>query len=1508
MQAQKLIVSIVKAAGLDEQGLAAGDLWCVCEIQRHDPQQASCCRCETRRLRSSVNPVWNEVHSLGPWFPGDDLHFTMYRESTTGSISESRMLLPSASFYPGGYEGELASLADSSLAGSPSLHVRIVAPAARVPAVPPPPRAPTASTDCSLRRPSGGASSTSKAAEEDGTSLATLLPPAEPPPVPLPTKVALVSELAAGPAQPLRSEPSSLLDSFTAGDVDEDLLLVSQIGGLRGKTARAQATVSKLTAAIAECHDRREQEAERQRLGRERWLAAMKLRMVKLPTSACLEAWRQHAFKEAVARRKQQEADLVKAAAQGGRLELFRHRLRRARLDANTASGTLTSCRVFMAWRCRASMAASKQQARSRLRQSASACLDLRMAAQSDGRSLRLAFASWCRAAGGGVSARSAAFLREGLCLGLVPSLRQWRQRKGGSVIAVLDSDAYRDWLEVLVLRWRCLASDKGRQQLQAQAKAAANHAELLRGAWHQWLLSNLSTRCERRLMAEAQAAAQECRAMQERLDSGLLEQESLRRRFSLLQSRGAPAAQYGQRLGDIQAKLQFLTHFDAWRSYAQRRCWQRREALRCLGYSARSAACTWGANVFLQWKAVVLQSRKVGDHLVGSCARLLAESCAATMLRCCCLGWRTEVCRRLGEVEASARIEGERQRFETVTRNALATQRRALRVAFSAVIDHEDARRAATIFMAWHGHAWRVARQHVESQRRAAVAARDARDGRVSAFLELTRHRLDQERVALTWQLWRQRVVLQGLARWRDKAEVDVKTRQSQLDEELAYCSRVLSVKSKNLVESRIRAVDRLYLRYGFAGLALEARSELAIRKVHMAEQGLVGLYETERGLLALQRERFAVRWQNHRQSDAERVMASEVLRSWRCRCEERVRSRREAQRLCTFEGILGWLWNRSEEAALLRGSAVAMQPIHACLSSWRAYAAGQWLHGAKHRQHGAVSSVLYAQLQMTTKQSCWDAWCRLCTEAAGERRARVLQARCEELEEMVACERQEKKRLSNALLGRSGGQSSSLRLRHEEMRSRSLELSRQLGEQLGHLDNTGGQLQSSLLTVSESGFEPSDQNSAEYYRICSGAASSRGDEPDSLRDSGVFISKFSWPRHTPPEPSDELEGAHDGGVVHERASSFSASSSQRHRERPAADMWDWSDASAPLCGGLDDTPHEAMMACHLEHGDLEAESLGTRWQDSSHHYLGPRVAECPEVGIETQASSQWEDFDFSMPLCDSPLSQSAREVVSHSLPQAMYQPLGSLGSSSFVMTSAAMSSEAKKGRRRVSFEEGKPEVKALDDGQYAMEAETSFSSGGGGGEVIAMDSSLLSADYRGRPVPRLGSWFSQEQQPAPHRPAVRGQAVPAVPPLALPVNSHSAARWVATAPSGNQAQAPTSKAHPLEEGQEHAGSSTSLGLGSGGQSPELTGRERSARNEDAAEAAPGSARRIDRVAGDWPQASWPPQFCGDQQTEAAQPSGSYLSGDASECSDKDEVRAALARLRSLTEEAPKV
>jgi len=109
MQGQKLFVDIVQAQGLASMNHFTGDHpYVQCEV-KHLDRHARKTTAATKPVTDgdTHNPVFNERLEIDGWQPGEDLEFTIYDKGLIGAKTEGKVLLPSANFYPQGFNGML---------------------------------------------------------------------------------------------------------------------------------------------------------------------------------------------------------------------------------------------------------------------------------------------------------------------------------------------------------------------------------------------------------------------------------------------------------------------------------------------------------------------------------------------------------------------------------------------------------------------------------------------------------------------------------------------------------------------------------------------------------------------------------------------------------------------------------------------------------------------------------------------------------------------------------------------------------------------------------------------------------------------------------------------------------------------------------------------------------------------------------------------------------------------------------------------------------------------------------------------------------------------------------------------------------------------------------------------------------------------------------------------------------------------------------------------------------
>eukprot|EP00448_Togula_jolla_P014268 CAMPEP_0170585478 /NCGR_PEP_ID=MMETSP0224-20130122/9235_1 /TAXON_ID=285029 /ORGANISM="Togula jolla, Strain CCCM 725" /LENGTH=530 /DNA_ID=CAMNT_0010908965 /DNA_START=17 /DNA_END=1606 /DNA_ORIENTATION=+ len=104
--AGRVEVGIVRALGLHRLNMSGNALYCVCEVKSEKKDKAKTSKCETKTVRNTLDPVWDEKHTLD-WKPGEALEFLIYDKGLISSKTEGKVVLASEKFYPSGFEGEV---------------------------------------------------------------------------------------------------------------------------------------------------------------------------------------------------------------------------------------------------------------------------------------------------------------------------------------------------------------------------------------------------------------------------------------------------------------------------------------------------------------------------------------------------------------------------------------------------------------------------------------------------------------------------------------------------------------------------------------------------------------------------------------------------------------------------------------------------------------------------------------------------------------------------------------------------------------------------------------------------------------------------------------------------------------------------------------------------------------------------------------------------------------------------------------------------------------------------------------------------------------------------------------------------------------------------------------------------------------------------------------------------------------------------------------------------------
>eukprot|EP00929_Paragymnodinium_shiwhaense_P093534 TRINITY_DN5370_c0_g2_i1.p1 TRINITY_DN5370_c0_g2~~TRINITY_DN5370_c0_g2_i1.p1 ORF type:complete len:1730 (+),score=362.01 TRINITY_DN5370_c0_g2_i1:146-5335(+) len=104
---QCLQVSIVQAVGLKHLNILGEACHCACMVKSQRACPAGALSLQTKQALKSSEPLWNETFKLEDWQPGEALEFTVHDTGPSGSAVQGKALLPSAYFYPNGFEGDV---------------------------------------------------------------------------------------------------------------------------------------------------------------------------------------------------------------------------------------------------------------------------------------------------------------------------------------------------------------------------------------------------------------------------------------------------------------------------------------------------------------------------------------------------------------------------------------------------------------------------------------------------------------------------------------------------------------------------------------------------------------------------------------------------------------------------------------------------------------------------------------------------------------------------------------------------------------------------------------------------------------------------------------------------------------------------------------------------------------------------------------------------------------------------------------------------------------------------------------------------------------------------------------------------------------------------------------------------------------------------------------------------------------------------------------------------------
>lgn len=929
------------------------------------------------------------------------------------------------------------------------------------------------------------------------------------------------------------------------------------------------------------------------------------------------------------------------------------------------------SCReCLLAWRVQAAGPAAQRRARGARVEAARASLALAAAIALRGappaeQLAQRAFAAWRAVLRGGLRAKVAGLLACGIGIGIAGPLLRWASR-GEAIEACSHTLAA---AQLCWSHWRAASTAAvSARELEAGAKVAEiaqDRAATLRGAWAAWMLRALEARCERRLDAEARAATQECREMHERLEGRRLEQDELRRRLSRVTDTMCALPRVGLRLAAAEVELVLAAVLHAWRVTMCRASTERRLALAVhqqrqslvdvrvawAEYSFRACVAGLCSAVLASWRLQIDASVR-GSRCVALTLECWEAAGARLLLQWCWMLWCAAAAETRRLAAGFSLVDLERERLNAVTSEAQAARRQGACAVFATAFDCLIAQRAALVFAAWRGEACLARRSALgaEGDREHTRSARVAITALGQAHLGAAQRLLSVDRLFVAWSAWQCWRSIH-LAKSRCEAlELSVSAGQAEQEEKFTVTMEALAAGRVRMVSARERGEGHIRLVCAFVALRLHATVELASRRLHLREQGVVSLFEAERNWLGLQRERYAERRRAHFDAGEVRLAALDCLVAWRRCCEVRSLASARVKYCARWEGVLAWLWDRTEEGALLRGQALALQPSFVCLGAWRAYSARAAGAAAGTRRVQGKCDNLFVVLGAVWRKhahdvsttTCWEAWCLYRGNASADRRVRVLQARYEELDEVLKAERAERQMLAEEMNGRREGlmdalqsEADILRERHAQMRARSQEISRQLNATqrsgIGGDDNDLAAACGSAAIATSSAAAASSPAAAVSF--------------GSMADSSLL--HHMWEETC----TDELEVA----AVRSQTDRVSASCTQGG---DAGDdlAWPWGDASMPLCGGV----------------------------DSPHGYGGASFQ------LEGQP---WGDIDFSQPLCNSsPTDASAAWLATSDLVRRRlsFAPDGvdCIGAEGFLVTSAALDGEdGRRRKRRVSF-----------------------------------------------------------------------------------------------------------------------------------------------------------------------------------------------------------------------------
>lgn len=361
-------------------------------------------------------------------------------------------------------------------------------------------------------------------------------------------------------------------------DLDEDLQLVSQIGGLRVRSARAQAATTKLSAVLAECRERTEHEQARKRVVKLNRLKAL-ARWLEPPAAVaggfCFAAWRQH----------------VQMLRADDRERRSQHALEHARGRETEVHSAMARRDAELVWlrgrvvaeRCARrthQLCALANNPASPIEHLAEAMRSRVGAGLAAAEAFVLCFAIWRRCAVVSKTDResravASAVAEEAAASASTSAASRAAARVRNVAVASMVRSSSSGLLRRCTLSWRRRAATvaatlSAQSMSQKEALASLAHAAL-----SAWRFSALTTRCGRYVAQEQQAAAAECLVVQEQLDAQREEGAAARRGFVTMEQKvhivRHRALSLGVHVITHQSRRRSATIIHVWRALAAR-------------------------------------------------------------------------------------------------------------------------------------------------------------------------------------------------------------------------------------------------------------------------------------------------------------------------------------------------------------------------------------------------------------------------------------------------------------------------------------------------------------------------------------------------------------------------------------------------------------------------------------------------------------------------------------------------------------------------------------------------------------------------------------------------------------------------------------------------------------------------------------------------------------------------------------------------------------------------